>query len=952
MINGTRSMDGNPESNIVGGYPIIGVPTNNNVLYFENGAWYYVTISGTGSIIGIANVGVGQGILRNIAGGTAYLYSLATTANLNLALSGNTIVFDVAPVQNNINTINSSAGALTLAGGLVAPSLNTIVPMKYVGQDTGGNIGVFVAPNYVSSIGLSMPSIFAVANSPITDSGTISVTFNNEAANLIFASPDGSGGQPTFRSLVAGDIPTLPYLTSFNTRTSPAIMPATGDYSLNQITGFNVALPISGQVLQYDGSNFTNQPANIYGNTYFYNGATISAALNTVYVVSNTTVNLPYPTSSDIGKRILISTAVGGYAYISLPFSCSLGYYGEGFTFHANHGVVELIVSESGEYELLSCTGLWTTDALPYLITGSNLALENLTDASISGVSNGQVLAWNGSAWTNVNPSAGGITSITSAGPGESLIYSSTSSTVALKSLNGANSIYFTDSGGQITFSLSPNLSDVESIASATNSLAMEPSTVTWPNLVFQNTSLLSCLAIDSTNKMWYSTLYNQIANIGVGHGVFYGTSGNTAQFKNLNFSNDYVITDTSGTIGISLNSLLHNIQGINSGSGATTFQNTIQLGNPALNNSATKFLTMDSSNNVTYSIPSFTGQNIYNADGTLTAATRTINPYASANSTIVFNNINLQFTNNTNLVPGNPTDPLNFVLYFNSSGVSRGKYEATTCYSAFVNIGALGATGNFKNFYSVDSHLSAQTCWTLKVYIYENYNSVAVNVFTSVYTINMNSSTNQTTNPQTVYPEWSTTNNSGYVLELSTANQYILNLRVRNVSSGSLTNALSAKIEHYGDTTGQVVSTTVSAGNLAYNTVVPTLAYTLPINWQLNSGNNSTNSLPGIIWSYTYWPRLVKINYYICGVSTNAGQNILITFSNNSVILGSNTARTTTNNAITAIQGFWILDPYPSQISGGLINGVNTLSVTSSSFTNINYQYMQWTINFEFLQK
>jgi hypothetical protein len=42
---------------------------------------------------------------------------------------------------------------------------------------------------------------------PITTSGTITLAFASQAANLMFASPDGAAGVPTFRSIVTGDLP-------------------------------------------------------------------------------------------------------------------------------------------------------------------------------------------------------------------------------------------------------------------------------------------------------------------------------------------------------------------------------------------------------------------------------------------------------------------------------------------------------------------------------------------------------------------------------------------------------------------------------------------------------------------------------------------------------------------------------------------------------------------------
>lgn len=60
----------------------------------------------------------------------------------------------------------------------------------------------------VTSVGLSMPSIFNVSNSPVTVAGTLTAALANQNANLIFAGPaSGGAAGPAFRSLVAADMP-------------------------------------------------------------------------------------------------------------------------------------------------------------------------------------------------------------------------------------------------------------------------------------------------------------------------------------------------------------------------------------------------------------------------------------------------------------------------------------------------------------------------------------------------------------------------------------------------------------------------------------------------------------------------------------------------------------------------------------------------------------------------
>ena len=58
----------------------------------------------------------------------------------------------------------------------------------------------------VTSVGLTLPNIFTVTNSPVTTTGSLTATLASQSANRLFASPNGSAGQPTFRSLVAADL--------------------------------------------------------------------------------------------------------------------------------------------------------------------------------------------------------------------------------------------------------------------------------------------------------------------------------------------------------------------------------------------------------------------------------------------------------------------------------------------------------------------------------------------------------------------------------------------------------------------------------------------------------------------------------------------------------------------------------------------------------------------------
>lgn len=60
----------------------------------------------------------------------------------------------------------------------------------------------------VTSVGLSLPSIFSVSGSPVTTSGTLTGTLATQSANTVFAGPvSGPAAAPAFRAIVGDDLP-------------------------------------------------------------------------------------------------------------------------------------------------------------------------------------------------------------------------------------------------------------------------------------------------------------------------------------------------------------------------------------------------------------------------------------------------------------------------------------------------------------------------------------------------------------------------------------------------------------------------------------------------------------------------------------------------------------------------------------------------------------------------
>lgn len=85
----------------------------------------------------------------------------------------------------------------------------------------------------VTSVGLTAPVEFTVTNSPVINSGILTLTKNNQSANTVWAGPTtGVPAQPTFRSLVFADIPS----TALNTANTIVARNGSGNFAANIIT--------------------------------------------------------------------------------------------------------------------------------------------------------------------------------------------------------------------------------------------------------------------------------------------------------------------------------------------------------------------------------------------------------------------------------------------------------------------------------------------------------------------------------------------------------------------------------------------------------------------------------------------------------------------------------------------------------------------------------------------
>jgi hypothetical protein len=162
-------------------------------------------------------VQVGTGVVGtiNFTGGAVKAVTAGTDA-FTVDLTQQGLACSVIGVSSNADGDAASIQATTnnrvLARVSNALTWTQITPAMISATGTPSSTTVFRGDGtwatYVSSVGLSLPSIFSVSGSPVTGSGTLTATLATQSANFVWAGPaSGSAAAPTFRALVIADMP-------------------------------------------------------------------------------------------------------------------------------------------------------------------------------------------------------------------------------------------------------------------------------------------------------------------------------------------------------------------------------------------------------------------------------------------------------------------------------------------------------------------------------------------------------------------------------------------------------------------------------------------------------------------------------------------------------------------------------------------------------------------------
>jgi len=275
----------------------------------------------------------------------------------------------------------------------------------------------------VTSVGLSLPNIFSVTNSPVTGSGTLTATFTTQTAGTVLAAPINNNAAPSFRALVASDIPALNYEAAGAVAAHAALTDTAHGmtvYGADFVTAasataarIKLALGTSATLNVPATGDATNTQVVLGTDTRLTNSRTPTAHVHAAGDITSGTLDIGrIPTGTSAA-----TVCIGNDARLSDPRAPLSHAHGN----ISNAGAIgstanlPLITTASG----VITTGAFGTAANTFCQGNDTRLSDSRTptahthavgDLTQSGATTNQVIGWNGSAWapTTVTSGSGG----------------------------------------------------------------------------------------------------------------------------------------------------------------------------------------------------------------------------------------------------------------------------------------------------------------------------------------------------------------------------------------------------------------------------------------------------------------------------------------------------------------------------------------------------------------
>ena len=142
------------------------------------------------------------------ASGTKGWYVLPAGGGGVSSVTGTAPIVSTGGAAPVISITTFAASGVSHAAGAVPDPGSTAGTTRYLREDATWAVPAGSGSGTVTSVGLVMPPAFTVTGSPVTTSGTLTVSFPMMNSNMVFASPSSGGGSTSasFRFLAAADL--------------------------------------------------------------------------------------------------------------------------------------------------------------------------------------------------------------------------------------------------------------------------------------------------------------------------------------------------------------------------------------------------------------------------------------------------------------------------------------------------------------------------------------------------------------------------------------------------------------------------------------------------------------------------------------------------------------------------------------------------------------------------
>ena len=304
----------------------------------------------------------------------------------------------------------------------------------------------------VTNVGLTLPNIFIVTGGPVTTNGTFDATLATQAANSFWAAPNGAPGAPTFRSMVAADVPALDAAKITTGTFAATQIPdldsakiATGTLGVARIPDLDAAKTVTGTfaVARIPALDASNVPTGTF--------AASQIPAHDATKVTTGTLTVPVSTTGMVGTRLLqvFDSDSTNKVTIVTPATASLttDYV---LTLPVDDGVASQVLTTNGSGALT-----WTTPASATTGTfradngSAAIPTFSFTGDTDSGMYNvaADTLGFATNGANRVTIGATGKVGIGTSNPGSDLDINGTSPEMNLRGTAGANLNLSTSNG-------------------------------------------------------------------------------------------------------------------------------------------------------------------------------------------------------------------------------------------------------------------------------------------------------------------------------------------------------------------------------------------------------------------------------------------------------------------------------------------------------------------------